>query len=63
MRGKIEDTSETDTLIMRFILEELDDLTSEKSCRLSDADSELTRRTFGDGDIAIVFRELDGEGF
>lgn len=48
---------------MRFIAEELNDLTSEKSCRFADTDLELTRRTLGDSDIAIVFRELDGESF
>ena len=58
-----ENTSETDTFIMRFIVEKLDDLTGEESSRFADADLEFARRTLGNSDIAIVLRELDGESF
>jgi hypothetical protein len=48
---------------MRFIIKKVDDLTSVKSCCFANADLELARWTFGDCHIAIVFGELDGEGF
>ena len=58
-----EHTSETDTFIMRFIVEKLDNLTGKESSRFADADLEFARRALGNSDIAIVLRELDSESF
>ena len=41
-------TGKPNTLIMRFIIEKIDDLTSEKRPNFTNADFELTRRSFGD---------------
>jgi hypothetical protein len=48
---------------MRFLVEEIDDLPGEERCGSTNADLEFARRTFGDSNITIVFRKLDGKGF
>jgi hypothetical protein len=56
-------TSHTDALIVRLLVEKVDDLTSKESSSSANADLELARRTLGDSDVTIVFRKLDGKGF
>jgi hypothetical protein len=53
--------SETSTLIVRSVIEKVDNLTSLELSRLTNADLELARRTFGDSNVAIILGELDGE--
>ena len=54
-------TSEASTLIMRSVAQKVDDLTSLELSRFANANLELTRRTLGDSDVAIILWELDGE--
>jgi hypothetical protein len=48
---------------MRFLVEKVDDLTSKEGGSSANTDLELARRAFGDGDVTIIFWELDGKGF
>jgi len=46
---------------MTLIAEKSDDLTRKELSSFTNADLELARRTFGDGNVPIIFGELDGE--
>jgi hypothetical protein len=56
-------TSETHAFIMGLVVEKVDYLSCKELTGFANADLEFARGTFGNGNVAIVFRETDGEGF
>jgi len=56
-------TSEAHTLMVRTVVEEVANLAREELSGFADTDLELTRGTFGDGNVAIILGKLDGKSF
>lgn len=47
---------------MRFVDKELHNLPGHELTRFTNTDRKFTRRTFGDSDVAVILRKLDGKG-
>ena len=60
---EMRSTSEADTVIVGLIVQKIPDLASEQSSRLSEANFEFTRRTFGHGNIPISLRKNNDKSF
>ena len=54
-------TGETYTLIVRLVVEKIDNLTCKEMASFANTDLELAGRSFGDSNVTIIFGELDGE--